>query len=107
MMEAGRDREMVDVIVKKIEAEEKAEQEQYLRSRYDTTISVGRRQQTSRVYLFLNYFKMTYTCLGGAPLTAGIGIWVPSNLTRYPPASFLIFKSCVHYYRTKLFLVLI
>lgn len=34
-MEADRDREMVDVIVKKIEAEEKAEQEQYLRSRYD------------------------------------------------------------------------
>ena len=34
MMEADRDREMVDVIVKKIEAEEKAEQEQYLRSRY-------------------------------------------------------------------------
>lgn len=35
MVEADRDREMVDVIVKKIEAEEKAEQEQYLRSRYD------------------------------------------------------------------------
>lgn len=34
-MEADRDREMVDVIVKKIEAEERAEQEQYLRSRYD------------------------------------------------------------------------
>lgn len=33
-MEADRDREMVDVIVKKIEAEERAEQEQYLKSRY-------------------------------------------------------------------------
>lgn len=33
MMEADRDREMVDVIVKKIEAEERAEQEQYLKSR--------------------------------------------------------------------------
>lgn len=34
MLEADRDREMVDVIVKKIEAEERAEQEQYLKSRY-------------------------------------------------------------------------
>lgn len=33
-MEADHDREMVDMIVKKIEAEERAEQEQYLRSRY-------------------------------------------------------------------------
>lgn len=33
MLEADRDREMVDVIVKKIEAEERAEQEQYLKSR--------------------------------------------------------------------------
>lgn len=42
MMEADRDREMVDVIVKKIEAEEKAEQEQYLRSRYDAISQVGK-----------------------------------------------------------------
>lgn len=34
MVEADRDREMVDTIVKKIEAEERAEQEQYLKSRY-------------------------------------------------------------------------
>lgn len=34
MMEANRDREMVDEVVKKMEAEERAEQEQYLRSRY-------------------------------------------------------------------------
>lgn len=33
MVEAERDREMVDMIVKKIEAEERAEQEQYLKSR--------------------------------------------------------------------------
>lgn len=32
-MEADRDREMVDAIVKKIEAEERAEQEHYLESR--------------------------------------------------------------------------
>lgn len=32
-VEADRDREMVDAIVKKIEAEERAEQEQYLKSR--------------------------------------------------------------------------
>lgn len=36
MMEADRDREMVDKVVKKIEAEERVEQEQYLRSRYGT-----------------------------------------------------------------------
>lgn len=40
-MEADRDREMVDVIVKKIEAEERAEQEQYLRSRYAAIPRVG------------------------------------------------------------------
>lgn len=34
MVEADRDREMVDMIVKKIEDEERAEQEQYLKSRY-------------------------------------------------------------------------
>ena len=33
MLEADRDREMVDVIVQKIEAEERAEQEHYLKSR--------------------------------------------------------------------------
>lgn len=33
VMEADRDREMVDTIVKNIEAEERADQEQYLRSR--------------------------------------------------------------------------
>ncbi|CAM9367681.1 unnamed protein product [Ectocarpus fasciculatus] len=37
MMEADRDREMVDVIVKKIEAEERAEQEQYLKSSREET----------------------------------------------------------------------
>lgn len=36
MMEADRDREMVDEVVKKIEAEEQAEQEQYLRNRCST-----------------------------------------------------------------------
>ncbi|CAM9627847.1 unnamed protein product [Ectocarpus sp. 6 AP-2014] len=40
MMEADRDREMVDVIVKKIEAEERAEQEQYLKSREETRRTV-------------------------------------------------------------------
>ncbi|CAM9526825.1 unnamed protein product [Laminaria digitata] len=51
MMEAGRDREMVDVIVKKIEAEEKAEQEQYLRSREDTRRTVQEAEKRRAVEL--------------------------------------------------------
>lgn len=39
MMEAERDREMVEAVVKRVEAEERVEREQYLRSRCEATIS--------------------------------------------------------------------
>lgn len=83
-MEAERDREMVEVIVKKIEAEEKAEQEQYLRSRYETIPRVG----------FVGGTKPgeCRMCFGGAALAAGIR--VPSNRTRYPPATFFSRPVC-------------
>lgn len=42
MMEAERDREMVEAVVKRVEAEERAEREQYLRSRCEATVSYER-----------------------------------------------------------------